>query len=420
MFSSIKDIEKYLDTFIPTKKLVRFPGDEGLLRTYEFLRLLGSPQNKLKIVHVAGTSGKGSTSFIISSLLIAHGFKVGLHLSPHLLDIRERTEISDTLLDEKKYVNYFNEIIPTIETIKSSHFGTITYFEVMVGFVYYVFNKEKVDYAVIETGLGGKYDGTNVVERKDKLSVITRIGLDHTKVLGNTLSQIAYQKAMICVNEGDLITIHQSASAQKAIEKVVRAKKGHLYFAEKTKIVVGLKGEYQEENASLAVAAVSHLGIRDAFYFDKNGANSILAQLRFKGRFDVIQKNKHLFILDGAHNPQKMRAFLKAVKKTYPNKRFTFVIAFKHGKEYAKMLKYIVPFASKIIATTIFSNNPDFGYLSTRAEDIKKTLRKSNFTNIQIVKEKKELKRVIEENEGDSIVTGSLYLVGDIYNILNV
>lgn len=416
MFLSITDIEKYLDTFIPTKMLSRFPGEEGLIRTSEFLRLLGSPQNKLKIIHVAGTSGKGSTSLMISSLLISQGYKVGLHLSPHLLDIRERTEINNSLIEEKQYVRYFNEIVPALEKIKNSHFGTITYFEVMVGFVYYVFEKEQVDYAVVEVGLGGKYDGTNVIDRSDKLSVVTRIGLDHTKVLGATLSQIAYQKAMICAEQGDLITIPQVRSAAKMIEKVVHDKKGNLFVAEIKKLTVGLKGEYQKENASLAVAVVSHLAKRDGFQFQ--GPHSLFKSLRFKGRFDVIQNNNRNIILDGAHNPQKMRAFLGSVKKEYPNKKFTFVIAFKHGKEYAKMLTFIIPLASKIIATSIFSDNPDFGYLSTSTEEIQSALKKQGFTNILIAKTNQETKLAIERERGDIIATGSLYLVGDIYGLI--
>lgn len=416
MFSSIKDIEKYLSSFIPSKQLQRFPGEEGLVREKEFLRLLGSPQNKLKVIHVAGTSGKGSTSFMISSLLIAHGFTVGLHLSPHLLDIRERTEINNSLIDEKKYVSYFNQIIPMIEEMKKSQFGTITYFELMVGFVYYVFEREKVDYAVVEVGLGGKYDGTNVIDRSDKLSVVTRIGFDHTKILGNTLSQIAYQKAMICVQNGELITIPQAQTAKKMIEKVVSDQNGRLHIAKIQNIEVGLRGKYQKENASLAIAAVSHLAKRDRFSF--HVPRPLFKKLRFKGRFDVIHKNDRAIILDGAHNPQKMKAFIQAVKKEYPNKKFTFVIAFKHGKEYAKMLSYIVSLADKIIVTTIFSDNPDFGYLSTSAEDIKNALKKIHFTNIQIAKDKQELKRIIEEEKGDLIVTGSLYLVGDMYQLV--
>jgi dihydrofolate synthase/folylpolyglutamate synthase len=415
MFSSITDIEKYLERYIPSK-LTRFPGDEGIIRTKEFLRLLGSPQNKLKIIHVAGTSGKGSTSYMISSLLIAHGFKVGLHLSPHLLDIRERTEINNAFIDEKTYMRYFEEIIPALEQLKKSNFGTITYFEVMVGFVYYVFCKEKVDYAVIEVGLGGKYDGTNVIDRKDKLSVVTRIGLDHTKVLGTTLSQIAYHKAMICADGGELITIPQVQTTMKMIKKVVNEKNGHLSIAKIKNIEVGLKGKYQKENASLAVAAVTHLAKRDGFVFD--APSSTLKSLRFKGRFDVVENNKRKIILDGAHNPQKIKAFLRGVQKEFPHKKFTFVIAFKHGKEYIKMLTYIIPLAQKIIITTIFSDNPDLGHLTTSAQEIQQVLQKYRFTATKTVKTKNELKKVINICDEDIICTGSLYLVGDIYSLL--
>lgn len=442
MFHSLAEIEKYLQKYIPNAALVRFPGEEGIIRTKEFLKLLGSPQNTIPCIHVAGTSGKGSTSFMISSFLRTLGFTVGLHLSPHLLDIRERSMINNTLLDEQKYLRYFEEVVPAIEKMKSSAYGTITYFEVMVGFVYYVFAKEKVDYMVMEVGLGGLYDGTNVIERQDKLSVLTKIGFDHVKVLGNTLTKITHQKAGICMEKGKMLSIYQYNTAEKEIKKIVREKKAHLSLIKKEDIrrivletgkthfdlkwrnnmykdmTLGLFGRHQAENAALALGALLYLGERDHFKVDMEKIRKCAAGLRFKGRMDILSYKGKEVIMDGAHNEQKMKAFLKALKEMDQNKKYTFLIAFKKGKDYIKMIKLLIPFAQKIGITTIFSQNPDFSHFSTDPTLIQKRLMAEGFRNCEIVDGTKGMVSFIHSAQTDVIVTGSLYLLGDLYALL--
>lgn len=444
MFQSLADIELYLQKYIPNAALVRFPGEEGIIRTKEFLKLLGSPQNTIPCIHVAGTSGKGSTSFMISSFLHALGFTVGLHLSPHLLDIRERSMINNTLLDEKKYIRYFEEIVPAIEKMRSSTYGAITYFEVMVGFIYYVFAKEKVDYIVVEVGLGGLYDGTNVIERQDKLSIITKIGFDHVKVLGNTLTAITHQKAGICMTNGDIIAIHQFKTAEKEIKNIVREKNAHLHMIKRTdirrvvlkdgktyfdlkwndevyaNITIGLFGRHQAENAALALGALFHLGERDGFEVDMGKIRECASILRFKGRMDMLTYNGQRIILDGAHNEQKMKAFIKAVGQISPHKKYTFLIAFKKGKDYIKMVKLLTPFAEKIGITTIFSTNPDFSHFSTDPQLIEQRLRKEGFRNSVIVNGVEGMRSFINKSKTDVIITGSLYLLGDVYTLLKL
>jgi len=442
MFSSIKDIEDYLQELVPKTTQLQFTGEKGILRTREFLKLLGSPQNTLKVIHVAGTSGKGSTSFMISHLLASQGFTVGLHLSPHLLDIRERTEINNTLIEEKKYVRYFEEIYPAIEKMKNSSLGAITYFEALIGFTFYVFAQEKVDYAVVETGLGGEFDGTNVVDRADKLSVITKIGFDHMNVLGTTLNKIAHQKAMICAKGGDLITIEQSPSAYNEIIKVVRQKNAHLFTVEKNSVknvtlsqknttfsfnwnsivfkncTLGLLGDHQVQNASLALATLCHLSKRDGFTLKMDIITPTLKNLRFKGRFDILSNKNNQIILDGAHNVQKMRALLKTIKKLFPDKKFTFVLAFKKGKEYKKMIQMIIPYAEKIIITHIFSDSQDLRHLSVLPEKVLEEIAALGFLNVEVKKNIEDIVKTIQQNNSSSVVSGSLYLLGDIYKAL--
>lgn len=443
MFSSISDIEQYLQKFIPSSTQVRFPGEEGISRTKEFLNLLGSPQNKIPCIHVAGTSGKGSTSFMISSFLCTLGFKVGLHLSPHLLDIRERALINNTLIDEKKYIRYFEEIAPMIEKMKNSSLGMITYFEVLVGLTYYIFAQERVDYMVIEVGLGGKYDGTNIIDRIDKLSIISKIGLDHIQVLGNTPAKIAYQKAIICTKKGSMISIFQTPSAEKVVKSIAQKKNARLLMVKKNdikhisihgektqftfvwdgieykNITIGLFGIHQAENGALALAAVLFLGKRDHFEIDMEKIRHCATSLRFKGRMDIFRLNNKKIILDGAHNEQKMKAFLKALSAVEKNKKYTFVIAFKKGKDYKKMLRFIIPFAQKIIITTIFSEHQDLFHFSTDPEIIQEEMFQLGFTNITIIEKIKKVRDFVYDCKTDVVVTGSLYLLGDLYTLLN-
>ncbi len=444
MFHRIKDIENYLEKYIYNNKLSLSPGDASIVRTKELLRLLGSPQNKLKVIHVAGTSGKGSTSFMISSFLVSQGFKVGLHLSPHLLDIRERTEINNELIEEGKYIAYFEEILPFVEKMRDSSFGKLSYFELMVAFAFFVFVKEKVDYAVVEVGMGGEFDGTNVVDRSDKLAVISKIGFDHVKALGNTLSKIAHHKGMICPEKGEMVSIYQTSSVETELKKIAQQKHAKLSFVQKTfiknivvkegktqftfkwksktykKLYIGLLGFHQAQNAALALATFFHIASRDQFTINFQRVRAISENLRFKGRMDSISQNNRMILLDGAHNVQKMGALLKTVKKIYPNKKFTFVIAFKHGKEYLKMVRLMIPFAQKFIVTTIFSDNPDFGYLSTQTEEIHHALKHIGFYNVLSARTKGEVLQLINKDKGDIIATGSLYLISDLYSLLNI
>lgn len=438
--STYQEAIDYLYKYIPYGMQFKFPGDHGLKRTEYLLEQLGSPQNKLKVIHIAGTSGKGSTAFLLSLILRNAGFDVGLHISPHLIDLRERFQINNQLISDLKFCEYLSEITGAVEKTSRSKYGLPTYFEVVVALAYYIFYKEKVDYAVVEAGLGGLLDGTNVVDRPDKLAVITRIGFDHMEILGNTLTEIATQKAGIIQNKNVLITLRQSAAVNKVFEKAVAMHKGHLYVIKPSDIKVhpGLPltftykflsttfeevqlhmvAEYQVENSCLAIAAVMFLSQRDKFPLEQRTIKKTLARAIFPGRMQIFKMKNKSIIIDGAHNPQKMAAFTKSLSNLFPDKKFTVLLAMKKGKDYRAILKYIVPLADEIVITTFFSKNQGLNLLSESPEVLKQKLEQLKFKNYEVIPDTKEALKYTFMSKEDVVVTGSLYLLSEIYPLL--
>lgn len=395
----------FLYNSIPTSNKGKFPGQTGLDRAKKLLIALGNPQEKIKVIHIAGTSGKGSTAYIISHILTNLGFKTGLSLSPHLIDIRERCQINNELISKNKFVEYLNKIRPVVEEYKP------TYFEILIALAFYVFYKEKVDYAVIETGMGGIYDGSNVVSNKDKVCVLTKIGLDHTKVLGNTIEEIAVQKCGIIQSGNTVLSTVQKPSVKKIIEETCKNKKCELIFLDKiVDVKSSLVGEYQKENISLALKVISELSKKNEFILDVQKINNALMNAHFPGRFDIIKKDDKTIILDGAHNPQKMQAFISSLTKEFPNKKFDFMVAFKKGKDYKVMLDLIIPVATSITVTSFFSDKQDLVHLSEDTTKIKEYIKDKIKTTVI-----ENSKKALDSIESDFIVvTGSLYLLGEI------
>lgn len=441
---TLEQARKYLYTFVPKEKEYKFPGDFGLKRTKHFLKLLGNPQNTPKVIHIAGTSGKGSTAFYTSTLLRCHGLKVGLHVSPHLIDIRERFQINNNLLSEGVFVKYLNEIISKIEELSTSAYGNPTYFEISVVLAFHIFSKEKVNYAVVETGLGGLLDGTNVVDAKAKVAVITRIGHDHTDILGKTLDKIAAQKAGIIQNNNPVITLSQHRFAQKVIEKTAKLKKTAVMVIKKSRnykniaikdhkvsydftfldfqlkdVELNSAALFQVENSSLALAVVLFLSKRDYFKINPARVLKALGSAVVMGRMDMLKINKKIVVLDGAHNPQKMSVFIASLEKEFPGKAFQFLIAVKKGKDYREMLNYILPVAKNITVTTFFNKKQGFIVASQEPKIIMQHLYKKNFLDYS--ENKKPItafQNLVKSAKDPIVVTGSLYLLSEIYSYL--
>lgn len=442
MIKTFPQAISYLRRSIPNHKH-RFPGNLGLARQTEILRLLGDPQNKIKSIHIAGTSGKGSTAFYLSSLLVKQGFNVGLTLSPHLLDIRERFQINNQLISQTEVVDYLNQIIPVLDQVKNSKLGQPTFFEILIALSFYIFYQKKVDYIVVETGLGGLMDGTNTITSSDQVVVITKLGLDHTAVLGPNLTAITTQKAGIIHSYNPVFSARQYPVAQKILDQTVKKKNTTInYIRPKinfkniqpqhhfltydfscpnltiSKIKLNTLGLYQVENSALALSVLSFLSIRDNFILDIFKIKQILATIKFSGRADLHQIGGHSIILDGAHNPQKMKSLILSLKNFYPQKKFTFLLAFKQRKDFSQMIKMIIPIADQIIITGFKVNFQDMVQISQSTSSIVSLLKKIKFSNYQIIPDQSLALKTAIKSSRNIVVTGSLYLLGEIYPLL--
>lgn len=403
-----------------------FPGEYGLKRVKLMLKQVGNPQEKINIIHIAGTSGKGSTSIIISNILMAHGLKVGLHVKPHMYDLRERFQVNNEMISEELFEKYCDTLFRHIEEVNSAGFGKMTYYEVLISLAFLIFAGEKVECAVIETGVGGTLDGSNVVENPDKICVITSIGFDHTAILGKTIDKIAAHKAGIIQQGNSVFALEQEPIVNEIIQKRATEKEAKLTFVDKKNIntlkgmEISLLGTYQVENAALAIAASSAFLKKYKMPFETKIVESVLKILSIPGRFDRINMKGKTIILDGAHNVQKMQAFLSSLKTYYPNRKFTFLLGFKEGKDISSMIKQIVPLAKKMYLTDFFNNQTDFVSISTNLDSLSTIVKNQGFTNFQVIYNAASvLDEIIEELDDDIlIITGSLYLLSDMYKKL--
>ena len=292
---------------------------------------LGFPEQKFKSIHVGGTNGKGSTSHMIASILQEAGYKVGLYTSPHLKNFTERIRINGVEISEKKVTEFINGNKAFLEQQKMS------FFEMTVGLAFDYFASEKVDIAIIEVGLGGRLDSTNCIT--PEVAVITNIGLDHTQFLGETLPEIAFEKAGI-IKKNIPVVIGEEQAAVKSIFITKAAKESApIYFASDASgtYISDLLGDYQIQNSKTAAAAIKRLeGYQVSQENIKNGLLNVVKNTNLKGRWQVLQEHPKL-ICDTAHNKEGLAIVLKQLKKQ-PFKKLHIVLGFVADKKLETIL----------------------------------------------------------------------------------
>ncbi len=288
-----------------------YKGD--LTNTIKLCQLLSNPEKKLKTVHIAGTNGKGSTSHMIASILQEAGYKVGLYTSPHLKDFRERIKINGEVINEDYVIDFVKKYKAEFEQIK------LSFFEWTVGLAFDYFANQKVDIAVIETGLGGRLDSTNVIH--PEVAVITNIGIDHTQFLGNTLTAIAIEKAGIIKQKTPIIIGEEQLKIKEVFIKKAKGLNAPIYFANKivkTDYDCDLKGLYQVKNKKTAISAIQLLIEKGWKITDSNikkGLLNVIKNTRLQGRWQVLNQQP-LIICDTGHNESGIKEVVKQLNKT--------------------------------------------------------------------------------------------------------
>lgn len=339
-----------------------------LNNTIAICKLLDNPENKFRSVHIAGTNGKGSVSHLLAAVLQSAGYKVGLYTSPHLKDFRERIKINGKMISEKYVTGFVKKYKNEFEKIQPS------FFEWTVGLAFDYFAKEKVDIAIIETGLGGRLDSTNVIT--PLLSIITNISYDHQNLLGDTLEKIAYEKAGIIKNNGVVIVSEKQKQVEKVFKDKARAEGALLLHSQDfisgiDNIDCGLKGDYQKKNIPTVILAsevLHHIGFEINAKDITKGLKNVLKLTGLRGRWDVLSQ-KPLTIADIAHNEAGIREVLNQVKQTR-YKKLHIVFGAVNDKDISKILSLLPKRASYYFCKADIPRALDEITLSEKAKKI--------------------------------------------------
>ena len=367
---------EYLNTFTNYEQIpgVSYTGPGySLKHVEELLDRMGNPQLAAKTVHIAGTKGKGSVAAMIAQVLSTSGYKTGLYTSPHLLDLRERIKLDGNLISEAEFAAAMTEIKPFLESMKKDPtLRPLTYFEALTALAFVYFREKRVDFQVLEVGLGGRLDATNVVPRP-LVCVITAISFDHMQLLGNTLAKIAREKAGI-IKPGCWVVISpQPEEAALVFTDVCRDKQARAVWVGKDvtwhriggdlnhqslvikgrngkyKVNIPLLGDFQLENASTAVAALEILA-SEGFAISPASIAQGLAEVKWPGRFQIVRQQPTVLI-DGAHNVESIRRLVDNIKAYFASNRIFLVFGTSSDKDIPGIINELFALSPQVIIT---------------------------------------------------------------------
>lgn len=415
----------------------RFGMKLGLETTEKLMENLGNPQDELKIIHVAGTNGKGSICSFIAKILEKSGYKVGLFTSPFLEVFNERIRINEKNITDEQIAKAITEIKVRVEKMVSEGYSSPTEFELVTAMAFLIYKWEKVDYAVMEVGLGGRYDSTNII-KNPLVSVITSISLDHVKVLGDTIEKIAYEKGGIIKENSAVVVYSQSDETENVLKSISKEKNTEFIEAkfENIEIIkddinsqkfnfsienkeykdmeIKLIGEHQVKNCITAINAIEYL--RKSKKVDNITDESIKAgikETKWPGRVEKIME-KPTFIIDGAHNEDGAKSLKKVIDKYFKDKELILMLGMLEDKDIDSVLDILIPSFSKIIVTE--PNNPR----KITAEKLKEKIEKYTQYVESVDNIEGALNRTIEIANEDSIIisAGSLYMIGEVRTLM--
>lgn len=399
----------------------------GLERTRELLKRMGNPQYRLKFIHVAGTNGKGSTCAMLAKTLALSGYRTGLYISPFINRFNERMQINGAPIGDEELAQITRFVRPHAEAMADHP----TEFELITAIAFEYFSRHDADIVVLEVGMGGALDSTNVIGTPE-LAIITNIGLDHTRELGATIGEIARAKAGVIKPGGDVLIYGQSPDADAVFESVCREQGARLHRTDHRRIsnvsvsldalsftcepygrlTCGLVGSYQAKNAAVAITAVEILREKGWQISDQNLRDG-LSGVRWPARFEVLGQNP-IFIADGGHNPQGVAAVAESLKAHFPGRTVTFLLGVMADKDVSHMIEQIGPIANGFV--TVTPDNPR----AMSAMELSALLERHGFFATAAESVQAGVRLAINRAGKDGIVCalGSLYMLGDVRTAL--
>lgn len=426
---------KYQEAMKYITEVWNFGSSYGLERTYKLLELLDNPQDKLKIIHVAGTNGKGSTTAMITSMLKGCGYKVGMYTSPFLEEFEERIQINGENIPKEKLAQLITKIKYAVDKVIEEGYNHPTEFEIITVLMFLYFATEEVDFAVVEVGLGGRLDSTNVIT--PILSVITSISFDHTNLLGNTLEEIAAEKAGIIKSCIPTVIYPQEEMAERVISSKCQELDSKLYKINKEdakliniikedkiyqQVKVKLDDEYdvklpllgEHQILNLAVALKALEVIKDkAPKLNRESIVKSLATVRWNGRLEIMSNSPYV-VIDGAHNIQGITQLDKNIKKYFEYKDMYLILGILADKDVEDMVKVITPKAKKVFTVTPNSMRAE------TAEELLEEVKKYNESCEAYNDYKNAFEDALKLCKKDDLllISGSLYMIGEMRGII--
>lgn len=420
----------YEESRVYLDEISRYGSVLGLENMKELLDRLGNPQKDLKFIHISGTNGKGSCLAYLSTILSGAGYKTGRYISPTLDTYRERIQVDGEYINKDSLASHVTAIAKATEDMKKDNAGTPTLFEVETVLAFLYFKEKNCDIVVLETGLGGRLDATNIIDTSI-LEVIMPISLDHQGFLGDTIKEIAEQKAGIIKNNTKVISAIQPKEAAEVIEKTCKEKNCTLTIANPDEITIksqsikkqvfdykmynniaiSLPGSYQPQNAIVAIEAIEALRELGYSLSQEDILKGFEATV-WKGRFTVLSEDNPVVIMDGAHNVAGAKELMKSLELYFNDKKYIYVFGVFSDKEYDEIINITAKRAEHII-TVQTPNNPR----ALPAEELKDAVKKVNNSceaskNIEDAV-KKAIKMTREDKERILVIFGSLSFLGE-------
>lgn len=396
----------------------------GLERVIQVLKYLGNPQNKYKSILIAGTNGKGSVASIINTILLHNNYKVGLYTSPHLIRVNERIAVNSKYISTNDLCTYIN----IVKIVCSKYNISLSYFELLTVISFLYFDEKKIDIAILEVGMGGRWDATNVVT--PLVSIITNVSYDHMDYLGKTLTGIAEEKAQTIKKLSHVVTACTGVSLKTiknrssifSSECYVYGKdfsiisndnlmtyKGTKYSLES--FSTNLSASYQQQNLAISLAVIEILIINYNFVFDDTRIRKALLDINWSGRFQFIDKKKTV-MLDCAHNEGSAKALVDSIKYSFPAQKFFFLVGMLKDKKHNAFINSIKDISKKILIVDGFSDR------DIKAVELAKICQNAK-AEYDIISNYKESLSKIMKLYNPICITGSIYLVGSVLGILH-